>query len=90
MKTHFEKHAAGLVPKSGDVANKVVRYGVTHVLTKMGLMGIQLKIALKNEMPKEFEMIDSDPSDKTTEVQKLENTTEFQLKTKKLLKRMNL
>jgi hypothetical protein len=37
----------------------------------MGLMGIQLKIALKNEMPKEFEMIDSETSDKTTEVQKL-------------------
>jgi small subunit ribosomal protein S3 len=73
-RAHFEKHAAGLVPKSGDVANKVVRYGVTHVLTKMGLMGIQLKIALKNEMPKEFEMIDSELGDKTTEVQKLEST----------------
>jgi small subunit ribosomal protein S3 len=75
-RAHFEKHAAGLVPKSGDVANKVVRYGVTHVLTKMGLMGIQLKIALKNEMPKEFEMIDSEPSEKTTEVPKLESTPE--------------
>lgn len=75
-RAHFEKHAAGLVPKSGDVANKVVRYGVTHVLTKMGLMGIQLKIALRNEMPKEFEMIDSEPSEKTTEVQKLESTPE--------------
>jgi small subunit ribosomal protein S3 len=82
-RAHFEKHAAGLVPKSGDVANKVVRYGVTHVLTKMGLMGIQLKIALKNEMPKEFEMIDSDPSDKTTEVQKLESTTEAPAEDKK-------
>ena len=75
-RAHFEKHAAGLVPKSGDVANKVVRYGVTHVLTKMGLMGIQLKIAIKNEMPREFEMIDSETSDKTTEVQKLESTVE--------------
>jgi small subunit ribosomal protein S3 len=72
-RAHFEKHAAGLVPKSGDVANKVVRYGVTHVLTKMGLMGIQLKIALKNEMPREFEMIDVETADKTMEVQKLEN-----------------
>jgi small subunit ribosomal protein S3 len=72
-RAHFEKHAAGLVPKSGDVANKVVRYGVTHVLTKMGLMGIQLKIALKNEMPREFEMVDVETADKTMEVQKLEN-----------------
>ena len=75
-RAHFEKHAAGLVPKSGDVANKVVRYGVTHVLTKMGLMGIQLKIALKNEMPKEFEMIESENSDKATEVQKQESGVE--------------
>jgi small subunit ribosomal protein S3 len=82
-RAHFEKHAAGLVPKSGDVANKVVRYGVTHVLTKMGLMGIQLKIALKNEMPKEFEMIDSEPSEKTTEVQKLESTPEAVAEVKK-------
>jgi small subunit ribosomal protein S3 len=82
-RAHFEKHAAGLVPKSGDVANKVVRYGVTHVLTKMGLMGIQLKIALKNEMPKEFEMIDSESSDKSTEVQKNENTAEAVAEDKK-------
>jgi small subunit ribosomal protein S3 len=82
-RAHFEKHAAGLVPKSGDVANKVVRYGVTHVLTKMGLMGIQLKIALKNEMPKEFEMIDSELGDKTTEVQKLESTAEAVAEVKK-------
>ncbi len=75
-RAHFEKHAAGLVPKSGDIANKVVRYGVTHVLTKMGLMGIQLKIAIINEMPKEFEMIDSESSDKTTEVQRLESTVQ--------------
>jgi small subunit ribosomal protein S3 len=58
-RAHFEKHAAGLVPKSGDVANRTVRYGVTHVLTKMGLMGIQLKIAIKNELPTEFEFTDS-------------------------------
>ncbi len=49
------------------------------MLTKMGLMGIQLKIALKNEMPKEFEMIDSETSlvtDKTTEIQKQESTVQ--------------
>lgn len=86
-RAHFEKHAAGLVPKSGDVANKVVRYGVTHVLTKMGLMGIQLKIAIKNEMPREFEMIDSETSDKTTEVQKLESTVEAVAEDKKTVER---
>jgi small subunit ribosomal protein S3 len=54
-RAHFEKHSAGIVPKSGDIAGRVVKIGITHVLTKMGLMGIQLKIALKNEVPAEFE-----------------------------------
>lgn len=73
-RAHFEKHTAGLVPKSGDIANRVVRIGVTHVLTKMGLMGIQLKIALKNEMPKEFEVIDSESTDKMKVAKDLEST----------------
>ena len=84
-RAHFEKHAAGLVPKSGDVANKVVRHGVTHVLTKMGLMGIQLKIALKNELPKEFEMIDSDTSNKEVEGEKVEGTGQVAAENKEML-----
>ena len=75
-RAHFEKHAVGLVPKSGDVANKVVKYGITHVRTKMGLMGIQLKIAIKNEMPREFEMIESETSDKSTGDKKIENNVQ--------------
>lgn len=57
-RSHFEKHSAGIVPKSGDIAGKVVKVGVTHVLTKMGLMGIKLRIALKNEVDQEFELSD--------------------------------
>jgi small subunit ribosomal protein S3 len=86
-RAHFEKHAAGLVPKSGDVANKVVRHGVTHVLTKMGLMGIQLKIALKDELPKEFEMIDSDTSNTEAEGQKVESTVQVAAENKEILER---
>ena len=82
-RAHFEKHAVGLVPKSGDVANKVVRYGVTHVLTKMGLMGIQLKIAIKNEMPREFEMIESETSDKSTGDKKIENNMQGEVEDNK-------
>src|SRR5215210_4504895 len=37
-RAHFEKHSAGIVPKSGDVALRAVDIGITHVLTKMGLM----------------------------------------------------
>jgi len=86
-RAHFEKHAAGLVPKSGDVAHKVVRHGVTHVLTKMGLMGIQLKIAVKDELPKEFEMIDSDTSNTETEGQKVESTVQVAAEKKEILER---
>ena len=57
-RAHFEKHTLGVVPKSGDVAGHIVRTGITHVLTKMGLMGIQLRIASKASLPQEFEMRD--------------------------------
>ncbi len=39
------------------MADRVVREGITHVLTKMGIMGIRLKIAIKNATPQEFELI---------------------------------
>ena len=58
-RAHFEKHSMGVIPKSGNVAGKIVKVGITDVLTKMGLMGIQLRIALKNEMPVDFELIES-------------------------------
>lgn len=58
-RAHFEKHSSGVIPKSGNMADKVVREGVTHVLTKMGIMGIRLKIAIKNATPPEFELISS-------------------------------
>src|SRR5215216_884912 len=61
-RAHFEKHSAGIIPKSGDVASRVVNTGITHVLTKMGLMGVQLRIALKNELPEDFELVDNQGS----------------------------
>src|ERR671930_719141 len=61
-RAHFEKHSVGVLPKSGDMAEKVVKLGVTHVLTKMGLMGIQLRIALKDQSPQEFEYSDVEPT----------------------------
>lgn len=68
-RAHFEKHSAGIIPKSGDVAEKVVKVGVSHVLTKMGLMGIQLRIALKNEVPQEFELSDASTNIKQQDVE---------------------
>jgi small subunit ribosomal protein S3 len=68
-RAHFEKHSAGIIPKSGDVAEKVVKVGVSHVLTKMGLMGIQLRIALKNEVPQEFELANASTNTKQQDVE---------------------
>jgi len=74
-RAHFEKHSSGVLPKSGDIAEKVVKVGVTHVRTKMGLMGIQLRIALKNEMPQDFEyadvsLLDAQTSESQTTIEK--------------------
>lgn len=54
----FEKYTAGILPKSGDPAEKAVREAVTHVLLKMGLYGIKIKIAYKDALPTEFELKD--------------------------------
>jgi small subunit ribosomal protein S3 len=56
-RAHFEKHSAGVIPKSGNMADRVVKEGITHVLTKMGIMGIRLKIAIKGAVPPEFELM---------------------------------
>ncbi len=64
-RSHFEKHTSGVVPKSGDVADKVVRTSISQVLTKMGLLGIRLKIALKEDLPRDFQLLDEVPG--TTE-----------------------
>ena len=55
-RAHFEKHTIGVVPKSGEISDKIVKTGISHVLTKMGLMGIQLRIASKEALPQEFEL----------------------------------
>jgi small subunit ribosomal protein S3 len=56
-RAHFEKHSSGIIPKSGDMSDRIVREGITHVLTKMGIMGIRLKIAIKGSVPPEFEIL---------------------------------
>ena len=91
-RAHFEKHSSGVIPKSGNAADKIVKLGITDVLTKMGLMGIQLRIALKNEVPPDFELIEAkqDPSsnsnlqsDQDSEREDI-NNTEQENSTKKI------
>ena len=59
-RSHFEKYTMGIVPKSGDVAKRVVKEAVAHVLLKMGMYGIKVKVAYKNMIPPEFEPVATD------------------------------
>lgn len=54
-RAHFEKHSAGTIPKSGKIAEEVVRSSTNSILTKMGLVGIKLKISLKEETHLDFD-----------------------------------
>ncbi len=54
-RSHGEKYRAGVVPKSGDTADRSVNEATTDVLLKLGLYGIKVKIALKDALPPEFQ-----------------------------------
>jgi small subunit ribosomal protein S3 len=54
-RSHGEKYRAGVVPKSGDTADRAVDEATTDVLLKLGLYGIKVKIALKDALPPEFQ-----------------------------------
>jgi len=55
-RAHFEKHSAGTIPKSGKIAEEVVRRSTNSILTKMGLVGIKLKISIKEETHLDFDL----------------------------------
>ncbi len=55
-RAHFEKYREGIVPKSGYVREVAVKEAVKHVLLKMGMYGIKVKIAYKDKMPEEFKL----------------------------------
>jgi small subunit ribosomal protein S3 len=54
-RSHGEKYRAGIVPKSGDTAERSVSRATTDVLLKLGLYGIQVKIALRDALPPDFQ-----------------------------------
>jgi len=58
-RSHFEKYTIGIVPKSGETANRIVKEAVAHVLLKMGLYGIRIKIAYKDAIPPDFEIVNT-------------------------------
>ena len=57
-RSHSEKYRMGVVPKSGEASKRVVREATTDVLLKLGLYGIQVKIAIKDAVPPMVEFIE--------------------------------
>lgn len=55
----FEKQTAGILPRAGDHADRVVREDVIDVKTPMGLIGIRIRIALADRYRPEFDMKDA-------------------------------
>ena len=60
----FEKHTAGVLPRAGHHAEVVVEEDIAHVGTAMGRIGIRIRIAKKEKIIPEFEMIKEKTDDK--------------------------
>ena len=57
-RAHFEKYVSGVVPKSGETADRIVRRATTDVLLKMGLYGVKVSIAIKNSIAPDVELLE--------------------------------
>jgi len=66
-RAHSEKYRMGIVPKSGETADRIVRSATTDVLLKLGLFGIQVKIAIKDSIPPPVEFIETKEEEKAAE-----------------------
>lgn len=55
-RSSFEKHSKGILPRAGHHANVIVSEDIVHVETKMGLIGIRIRIAHKEKYIPEFEL----------------------------------
>ncbi len=55
-RSSFEKHSKGILPRAGHFAGVIVAEDIAHVETKMGLVGIRIRIARKEKYIPEFEL----------------------------------
>ena len=58
-RAHKEKYRMGVVPKSGETADEIVRSATTDVLLKLGLFGIKVKIAIADALPPPIEFVET-------------------------------
>ena len=52
----FEKHTQGILPRAGNYAKDIVSEDVTYTKTQMGLIGIKIRIAMKEKIVPEFKL----------------------------------
>src|SRR5574342_292468 len=75
----FEKHSKGILPRAGHHANVIVSEDIAHVDTKMGLIGVRIRIAKKENYIPEFEFKtvkkETRPPKKQIEVEEEEKET---------------
>lgn len=69
----FEKHSAGVLPRAGHHANVIVAEDIAHVKTKMGLIGVRIRIARKEKFVPEFEFKEK-PAEPVTKLKEVELT----------------
>ena len=58
-RSSFEKHTAGILPRAGHHAQVIVDEDIAHVQTPMGLIGIRIRIAHKENFSPEFALSES-------------------------------
>ena len=68
----FEKHTAGILPRSGHHAEMIVDEDIAHVQTPMGLIGIRIRIARKDKVIPEFEIKSVSVQDKPIKIEQTE------------------
>ena len=78
----FEKHTAGILPRSGYHAETIVEEDIAHVKTPMGLIGIRIRIALKEKLMPEFEMKDSSAQNASIKNKQIEEDPKIVASTK--------
>jgi small subunit ribosomal protein S3 len=69
-RSSFEKHSKGVLPRAGHQAAVIVSEDIAHVQTKMGLIGVRIRIARKERFIPEFELkaIKKEPKQKLEEL----------------------
>jgi len=68
----FEKHTRGILPRAGNYAKDIVSEDVTYTKTPMGLIGIKIRIARKENVVPEFKLKGLSEQKSKTEDEKIQ------------------